>query len=150
MSKPQSSAPVIELCEVCKSFAKPSGEPLTVLGKIDLAVHDGEILGLLGRSGSGKSTLLRIAAGLVKPTSGCVRYRGQPLDGPAEGIAVVLQTFALYPWLTVLDNGVGLGAVSAESGLRNARRRANALGGSFELGPREPRGTSFVWRVPLR
>lgn len=52
--------------------------------------------------------------------------------------------------LTVLDNGVGLGAVSAESGLRNARRRANALGGSFELGPRQPRGTSFVWRVPLR
>jgi signal transduction histidine kinase len=52
--------------------------------------------------------------------------------------------------LTVLDNGVGLGSLSAESGLRNARRRANALGGSFELGPREPRGTSFVWRVPLR
>jgi signal transduction histidine kinase len=52
--------------------------------------------------------------------------------------------------LTVLDNGVGLGAVSAESGLRNARRRATALGGSFELGSRMPRGTSFVWRVPLR
>ena len=52
--------------------------------------------------------------------------------------------------LTVLDNGVGLSALSAESGLRNARRRATALGGSFELGPRQPRGTSFVWRVPLR
>ncbi len=52
--------------------------------------------------------------------------------------------------LTVLDDGVGLGALSAESGLRNARRRATALGGSFELGPRQPRGTSFVWRVPLR
>lgn len=125
MSKPQSSAPVIELCEVCKSFAKPSGEPLTVLGKIDLAVHDGEILGLLGRSGSGKSTLLRIAAGLVKPTSGCVRYRGQPLDGPAEGIAVVFQTFALYPWLTVLDN-VELGLDALSLPLDEARRRAMA------------------------
>lgn len=52
--------------------------------------------------------------------------------------------------LTVLDDGVGLGTLSAESGLRNARRRATALGGSFELGPRQPRGTSFVWRVPLR
>lgn len=97
-------APVVSLEQIGMSFAKPSGERLPVLANVDLAVREGEILGLLGRSGSGKSTLLRIAAGLVKPTSGCVRYRGQPLDGPAEGIAVVFQTFALYPWLTVLEN----------------------------------------------
>ena len=52
--------------------------------------------------------------------------------------------------LTVLDDGVGIGTVTKESGLRNARRRAAGLGGSLELTAREPRGTSFVWRVPLR
>jgi NitT/TauT family transport system ATP-binding protein len=86
------------------AFAKPSGEPLTVLADINITLHSGEILGLLGRSGSGKSTLLRIAGGLVKPTAGEVIYRGAALTGPAEGIAMVFQTFALFPWLTVLEN----------------------------------------------
>ncbi len=125
MSKPASSVPIIALNAVCKSFAKPSGEPLAVLSGIDLTVHDGEILGLLGRSGSGKSTLLRIAAGLVEPTSGQVRYCGQPLVGPAQGIAVVFQTFALYPWLTVLDN-VELGLDALNLPLNEARKRAMA------------------------
>src|SRR5271165_2018882 len=96
--------PVIELNKICKAFAKPSGEPLPVLADIDIAIREGEILGLLGRSGSGKSTLLRIAGGLIEPTSGKVLYRGKPLTGPSEGIAVVFQTFALYPWLTVIEN----------------------------------------------
>ena len=125
MSKPSTAAPIIALNAVCQSFAKPSGEPLAVLSGIDLAVHDGEILGLLGRSGSGKSTLLRIAAGLVQPTSGEVRYCGQPLTGPAQGIAVVFQTFALYPWLTVLDN-VELGLDALNLPLSEARKRAMA------------------------
>ncbi len=60
-------------------------------------LREGEILGLLGRSGSGKSTLLRIAAGLIKPTSGRCSIAGEPLTGPSEGIAVVFQTFALFP-----------------------------------------------------
>jgi NitT/TauT family transport system ATP-binding protein len=96
--------PIIELHDVCMDFAKSSGAPLTVLSHIDIALKDGEILGLLGRSGSGKSTLLRIAAGLAKPTSGKATYQGRPLTGPAPGIAVVFQTFALFPWLTVLQN----------------------------------------------
>lgn len=95
---------ILQLDHVGKAFAKPSGEPLTVLSDINVTLHEGEILGLLGRSGSGKSTLLRIAAGLITPTTGDVAYRNQKLEGPAEGIAVVFQTFALFPWLTVLEN----------------------------------------------
>ncbi|ABC37794.1 ABC transporter ATP-binding protein [Burkholderia thailandensis] len=105
-------APVVALHGVSMSFAKPSGAALPVLADIDLTVREGEILGLLGRSGSGKSTLLRIAAGLVKPSSGRVEYRGAPLEGPAAGIGVVFQTFALYPWLTVSENvELGLDAI---------------------------------------
>ncbi|CAN7786884.1 nitrate/sulfonate/bicarbonate ABC transporter ATP-binding protein [Caballeronia sp. LjRoot34] len=105
------------------AFAKPSGEPLPVLENIDLALREGEILGLLGRSGSGKSTLLRIAGGLIKPTSGQVLYRGARLTGPSEGIAVVFQTFALYPWLTVLEN-VEFGLDALGLALDQVRRRA--------------------------
>ena len=116
---------VIELRKVCMAFAKPSGEPLPVLADINISVTEGEILGLLGRSGCGKSTLLRIAAGLIKPTSGEVFYRGAPLAGPAEGITVVFQTFALYPWLTVLEN-VELGLDALRLSLDEARRRATS------------------------
>jgi len=78
---------------------------------VNLALREGEIVGLLGRSGSGKSTLLRIIAGLIRPTQGEVTYEGRPLEGPAEGIAMVFQTFALFPWLTVLENAeIGLEA----------------------------------------
>jgi NitT/TauT family transport system ATP-binding protein len=119
------AAIVLEMQAVCKSFTKPSGEPLHVLANIDLALHEGEILGLLGRSGSGKSTLLRIAGGLVKPSSGAVAYRGAPLSGPTDGIAVVFQTFALYPWLTVIEN-VELGLDALGLAARDVRARAAA------------------------
>jgi NitT/TauT family transport system ATP-binding protein len=115
--------PVIDIRQVCIAFARPSGEPLPVLADVDVTLSEGEILGLLGRSGSGKSTLLRIAGGLIKPTSGAVLYRGRPLFGPAEGIAVVFQTFALYPWLTVLEN-VELGLDALHLSLDEATRRA--------------------------
>jgi NitT/TauT family transport system ATP-binding protein len=122
--QPGTGPPIVALREVCKDFAKASGESLPVLGHINLAIRDGEILGLLGRSGSGKSTLLRIAGGLIRPTAGQVLYRGGPLTGPAEGIAVVFQTFALYPWLTVLENvEMGLDAL----GLSDAEVRRRAL-----------------------
>ncbi|MBX4145393.1 ABC transporter ATP-binding protein, partial [Ralstonia pickettii] len=80
---------------------------------------------LLGRSGSGKSTLLRIAGGLVEPSSGTVAYRGAPLAGPTAGIAVVFQTFALYPWLTVVEN-VELGLDALDLPPRDVRERAAA------------------------
>jgi NitT/TauT family transport system ATP-binding protein len=117
--------PILDLRQVCMAYAKPSGAPLPVLANIDLRLASGEILGLLGRSGSGKSTLLRIGAGLIKPSSGQVLYRGLPLAGPAAGIAVVFQTFALYPWLTVQRN-VELGLDALDLPPEEARRRALA------------------------
>jgi len=97
-------APLLDVQGVCKSFRKVDGDELVVLENVNLALRPGEIVGLLGRSGSGKSTLLRVIAGLDEPTSGVVIYLGRPVEGPASGIAMVFQSFALFPWLTVLEN----------------------------------------------
>lgn len=96
--------PLLEVRGLRKSFPKAGGGKLLVLDGIDLRLKEGEIVGLLGRSGSGKSTLLRLIAGLARPAGGSIAYLGQALEGPAEGIAMVFQGFALFPWLTVLEN----------------------------------------------
>ena len=115
---------LIDLRGVCRSFPKGSGEDLVVLEKVDLTIRAGEIVGLLGRSGSGKSTLLRIIAGLIAPTSGNAECRGKAIKGPPNGVAMVFQSFALFPWLTVLQNvELGLEALGIES----AERRKRAL-----------------------
>lgn len=101
-------SPLLVCSEVRKSFAKPDGADLLVLDGVNLQLADGQIVGLLGRSGSGKSTLLRLIAGLSQPSAGSVAYMGQPIDGPVVGIAMVFQSFALFPWLTVFQN-VALG-----------------------------------------
>jgi len=117
-------ATLLDLRSVCRSFPKGSGEELSVLEKVDLTINSGEIVGLLGRSGSGKSTLLRIIAGLIAPSSGDARCRGEPIEGPPNGIAMVFQSFALFPWLTVLQNvELGLEAL----GIDSAERRKRAL-----------------------
>ena len=103
---------LLDIHEVRKSFPRPDGGELLVLDGIELTLHEGEIVGLLGRSGSGKSTLLRLIAGLSSPASGSVTYLGQAVTGPPEGIAMVFQSFALFPWLTVLENvEIGLEAL---------------------------------------
>ncbi|MET8625908.1 nitrate/sulfonate/bicarbonate ABC transporter ATP-binding protein [Kitasatospora sp. NPDC004669] len=94
---------LLETVGLTKAYAGADGE-LPVLSGIDLTVRSGEIVALLGRSGSGKSTLLRCLAGLLPPSSGTVRYRGTPLAGANPGTALVFQTFALLPWLTVRQN----------------------------------------------
>lgn len=109
--------------QVSKSFTSPDGKPMTVLDGVDLSLFEGEIVALLGRSGSGKSTLLRTLAGLIAPTSGEVRYRDRRLTGANPGVAMVFQTFALMPWLTVLDN-VELGLRARGIGPEERRRRA--------------------------
>ncbi|MGA7824961.1 MAG: nitrate/sulfonate/bicarbonate ABC transporter ATP-binding protein [Steroidobacteraceae bacterium] len=101
-------APLLDVQGVCKSFRKPDGDELVVLENVNLQLRPGEIVGLLGRSGSGKSTLLRQIAGLDEPSGGVVNYLGHPVTGPAQGITMVFQSFALFPWLTVLEN-VNLG-----------------------------------------
>lgn len=90
---------------------------------INFIMQEGEIIGLLGRSGSGKSTLLRLIAGLARPLSGRIVYQGAPLNGPAPGIAMVFQTFALFPWLTVLQN-VELGLEALRLPETEIRKRA--------------------------
>jgi len=100
---------IAQLCAVTKSFTIDGGHELKVLENIDLAVHEGELLALLGQSGSGKSTILRCLTGLIEPTSGRVLCNGQELHGINRDASVVFQTFALYPWLTVEQNvAVGL------------------------------------------
>jgi NitT/TauT family transport system ATP-binding protein len=100
--------PLIQCTDVRKAFLKPDGGELLVLDGMNLTLYEGQIVGLLGRSGSGKSTLLRLIAGLAEPSAGQVTYMGHPIFGPAAGIAMVFQSFALFPWLTVFEN-VALG-----------------------------------------
>lgn len=114
---------IIRLDHVRKSFTKPDGDTLVVLDDINLDVHAGEIVALLGRSGCGKSTLLRIIAGLIAPTTGTARYHGAELEGPNAGAAMVFQNFALMPWLTVQKN-VELGLAARRVAPAERHRRA--------------------------
>src|ERR1700688_2974543 len=107
----RTSEEILNIRNVSRGFKKTQGD-LLVLDGIDLTLRQGEIVGLLGRSGSGKSTLLRIISGLASPSSGAVTYLGHPIDRPAKGISMVFQSFALFPWLTVLEN-VELGLEAA-------------------------------------
>ena len=107
--KPIPNSPaLLDIEHARKTFPRGDGGELLVLEDVSLSLAAGEIVGLLGRSGSGKSTLLRLIAGLAEPSGGEVRYLGQPVAGPAAGIAMVFQGFALFPWLTVYEN-VALG-----------------------------------------
>lgn len=115
---------ILQINNVAKSFKKAEHQELLVLDNINFALKDGEIVALLGKSGSGKSTLLRIIAGLIAPSKGEVLYRSNPVKGPAQGIAMVFQNFALLPWLTVLQN-VELGLEA--QGIPREERRQRAL-----------------------
>jgi NitT/TauT family transport system ATP-binding protein len=95
---------LVDAREITVAYDRPGGGHVVVLDHIDLQIRAGEILAILGPSGSGKSTFLRVLAGLLRPATGEVLYRNQPLDGPNPGVAMVFQSFALFPWLTVLEN----------------------------------------------
>ncbi|HTY95089.1 MAG TPA: nitrate/sulfonate/bicarbonate ABC transporter ATP-binding protein [Steroidobacteraceae bacterium] len=120
------TAPLLQVKDVCKAFPKPDGEGQhIVLEGVNLTINEGEVVGLLGRSGSGKSTLLRCIAGLSSPTGGTLSYLGEPIDGPAQGISMVFQSFAIFPWLTVYEN-VALGLEALHVSPPEIRRRALA------------------------
>jgi len=97
--------PLIELRHVTKSYpSADSATQLTILDDVNLEIRSGEMLALLGQSGCGKSTIVRLMAGLVEPTHGSVLSHGVPLRGVNSNLAIVFQSFALYPWLTVEEN----------------------------------------------
>src|ERR1700723_975894 len=114
-----------------QTFPKADGGELLVLDGVELKGSQGQIVGLLGRTGSGKSALLRLIAGLALPSGGTITYMGHPVNAPAPGIAMVFQGFALFPWLTVLENvQIGLEAL----GLPDAEIRKRALAGIDLIG----------------
>jgi len=118
-------APLIAVEQISKRFPLPDGKgEFTVLNGVSLAVNSGEVVALLGRSGSGKSTLLRIMAGLIPPSEGKVFSNGKPLRGANNDVAMVFQSFALLPWLTVQEN-VELGLEAR--GVKRDERRQRAL-----------------------
>jgi NitT/TauT family transport system ATP-binding protein len=95
---------LIEARQIEKKYGKPGGGEIQVIAPTSLSIQAGMIVALLGPSGSGKSTLLRMLSGLAAPTAGEVLWHGKPLHGSSPNAAIVFQSFALFPWLTVLDN----------------------------------------------
>jgi NitT/TauT family transport system ATP-binding protein len=119
--RPEAQTNLVEVRGVKHFYGKRGGANLLVLDDVDLTLKPNEIVGLLGRSGSGKSTLLRAIAGLLRPTSGEVSVNDLPGDDSAHGVAMVFQSFALFPWLTVQQN-VELG-LEAQGVARDERRK---------------------------
>src|SRR5437868_8137978 len=117
------AAPPLRAIGVTKTYRTPDHIGRLVLDSVDFTLRDGEIVAILGKSGSGKSTFLRILAGLIPASQGRVEYRGEPVAGPVRGVAMVFQTFALFPWLTVLGN-VELGLEAQGVSAAERRRRA--------------------------
>jgi len=121
------TVPLLRTEAVSKTYRTPDHLARLVLDHIDFALRDGEIVAILGKSGSGKSTFLRLLAGLVAPSEGSIAYRGLKVTEPVRGIAMVFQSYALFPWLTVLGNvELGLEALGVSAAERR-HRAVNAI-----------------------
>ncbi len=116
--------PIIEARQIEKHFKHPGGGEIQVIAPTDLTISAGLIVAMLGPSGSGKSTLLRMLSGLAQPSSGEVRWHGRLLHETNPHVAIVFQSFALFPWLTVLEN---VEAALLARGMAQAERRSRAL-----------------------
>jgi NitT/TauT family transport system ATP-binding protein len=101
---PADLQPIIQARQIAKGYQQPEGKEIQVVAPIDLSIEPNTILALLGPSGSGKSTILRMLSGLLNPSSGEVLWYGKPLQGSRPNVAIVFQSFALFPWLSVLEN----------------------------------------------
>ncbi|MFZ0956241.1 MAG: nitrate/sulfonate/bicarbonate ABC transporter ATP-binding protein [Candidatus Sulfotelmatobacter sp.] len=115
---------IIEAVAIEKSYPQADGTRIQVVGHTDLSIEPGKIVALLGPSGCGKSTLLRILTGLAEPSAGGLFWHGKPLDGQLPNVAIVFQSFALFPWLTVLEN---VEAPLEARGVPAVERRKRAL-----------------------
>jgi len=116
-----------------------------VLDEVTLEVSTGEFVAFIGPSGCGKSTLLRLIAGLVEPSAGEVRWEGRRLRGVNADVGLVFQSFALLPWLRVIDNvALPLEARGASAGERYRRAEHYlhlvGLGGHARAFPKELSG----------
>src|SRR5712692_8372 len=96
--------PILEARKLEKSYPQPDGSRIQVISATDLAVYPGQIIALLGASGCGKSTLLRMLTGLSPASAGAVYWHGHPVGDEAPNVSIVFQSFALFPWLTVIEN----------------------------------------------
>jgi NitT/TauT family transport system ATP-binding protein len=101
---PAAEEPIIQAHQIEKSYKQPDGRDIQVIAPLDFSVEPNTIIALLGPSGSGKSTLLRMLSGLAAPSAGEVLWHGKPMGQCQPNVAIVFQSFALFPWLTVLDN----------------------------------------------
>jgi NitT/TauT family transport system ATP-binding protein len=117
-------APIIEARQLEKFYLQPDGSKIQVIAPTDLAVYPGQIIALLGPSGCGKSTLLRMLTGLSPASAGGVLWHGQPVLGESPNVSIVFQSFALFPWLTVLEN---VEAPLEARGMTPIERRKRAL-----------------------
>src|ERR1700721_4175256 len=124
MSEPTAVQPIIEAVGVEKSYPQADGTRIQVVGLTNLVIEPGKIVALLGPPGWGKSTLLRILTGLAQPSSGTLLWHGKPLAGQMPNVAIVFQSFALFPWLTVLAN---VEAPLQAKGVPAVERRKHAL-----------------------
>jgi NitT/TauT family transport system ATP-binding protein len=118
------SESIIQARGIEKFYSQPDGKRIQVIAAIDVSIEPGQIIALLGPSGSGKSTLLRILSGLSKPSSGELYWHGKPLETQTPNVAIVFQSFALFPWLTVLEN---VEAPLEARGVGAVERRKRAL-----------------------
>lgn len=115
---------IIEAVGLEKSYPQSDGTRIQVVGTTNLVIEAGKIIALLGPSGCGKSTLLRMLTGLSQPTAGTLLWHGKPLAGQVANVAIVFQSFALFPWLTVLEN---VEAPLEARGVAAVERRKRAL-----------------------
>jgi NitT/TauT family transport system ATP-binding protein len=116
-------APVIEARQIEKSYGRPGGGQTQIIAPTSLSIEPGLIIAMLGPSGSGKSTLLRMLSGLAPPSEGEVLWHGVPLRDSNPNVAIVFQSFALFPWLTVIEN-VEVPLVARGMAPAERRRRA--------------------------
>jgi len=122
---------IIEARQIEKTFQQPDGREIQVIAPLSLCIESGAIIALLGASGCGKSTLLRILSGLTPPSAGAVLWHGHPLSACGPSVAIVFQSFALFPWLTVLEN---VEAPLLAHGMLHEQRHHRALGALNSVG----------------